>query len=73
MKLSAHFYVVIATIFLVLVAALVFYNAPYNIVFYTVLVGQAWWLLTVYKVLVEDYSTKKTFNDWYEDHPKIEE
>ncbi|WZL90146.1 hypothetical protein VS868_05195 [Salinimicrobium sp. 3283s] len=73
MKLSAHFYVVIATIFLVLVAALVFYNAPYNIVFYAVLVGQAWWLLTVYKVLVDDYSTKKTFNDWYEDHPKIEE
>ncbi|WP_423819947.1 hypothetical protein V5739_05420 [Salinimicrobium sp. TIG7-5_MAKvit] len=73
MKLSAQFYVVIATIFLILVAALVFYNAPYNIVFYTVLVGQAWWLLTVYKVLVDDYSTKKTFNDWYEDHPKIEE
>ncbi len=73
MKLSAHFYVVISTIFLVLVAALVFYNAPYNIVFYTVLVGQAWWLLTVYKVLINDYSTKKTFDDWYEDHPKIEE
>ncbi|MGI0105522.1 hypothetical protein [Salinimicrobium sp. WS361] len=69
MKFLAHFYVVIATIFLILVAALVFYNAPYNIVFYTVLVGQAWWLFTVYKVLTDKYSTNKDFDDWYEDHP----
>ncbi|WP_029037659.1 hypothetical protein [Salinimicrobium xinjiangense] len=69
MKLSAHFYVIIATLFLVAVAVMVFYNVPYDIVFYTVIVGQAWWLLTVYKVLTDNYTTDKTFDDWYEDNP----
>lgn len=48
---------------------MVFYNVPYDIVFYTVIVGQAWWLLTVYKVLTDNYTTDKTFDDWYEDNP----
>ncbi|WP_029035799.1 hypothetical protein [Salinimicrobium terrae] len=69
MKLSAHFYVIIATLLLVAVAVMVFYNAPYDIVFYTVIAGQAWWLFTIYKVLTDKYSTDKTFDDWYEDHP----
>ncbi|UZH56308.1 hypothetical protein JRG66_05435 [Salinimicrobium tongyeongense] len=69
MKLSAHFYVVITSLLLALVAVMVFYNLPYNAVFFTVLLGQAWWLFTVYKVLTDKYSTNKTFDDWYEDHP----
>ncbi len=69
MKLSAIFYITITTILLVAVAALVFYNVSYTIVFYTVLAGQVWWLFTVYKVLTDDYTTDKTFDDWYEDYP----
>jgi hypothetical protein len=69
MKLSAHFYVIITSLLLALVAVMVFYNLPYNSVFFTVLLGQAWWLFTVYKVLTDKYSTNKTFDDWYEDHP----
>lgn len=69
MKLSAIFYVIITTILLVAVATMVYFNVPYDMVFYTVIVGQAWWLLTIYKVLSDDYSTDKTFDDWYEDHP----
>lgn len=69
MKFSAIFYVVITTLLLVTVAVMVFYNVSYDIVFYTVLVGQAWWLFTVYKVITDKYSTEKTFDDWYEDHP----
>lgn len=69
MRLSAHFYVVITTLLLVAVAAMVFYDVSYWMVFLTVLAGQAWWLLTVYKVLTDDYATDKTFDDWYEDHP----
>lgn len=69
MKLTAHFYVIITTLLLATVAVMVFYNVPYDIVFYTVLVGQAWWVFTVYKVITDDYSTDKTFDDWYEDHP----
>lgn len=69
MKYSAIFYITITTILLVAVATLVFYNASYNIVLFTVLAGQAWWILTVYKVLTDDYTTDKTFDDWYEDYP----
>jgi hypothetical protein len=69
MRISAHFYVIIATLLLVSVAVMVFYNVSYDIVFYTVIAGQAWWLLTVYKVITDNYSTDKTFDDWYEDHP----
>ncbi len=69
MRFSVTFYVGITTILLVAVAVMVFYDFSFDAVFYTVLAGQAWWLLTVYKVLTNDYSTKKTFDDWYEDHP----
>ncbi len=69
MRISAHFYVIVATLLLVSVAVMVFYNVSYDIVFYTVIAGQAWWLLTVYKVITDKYSTEKTFDDWYEDHP----
>ena len=69
MRISAHFYVIVASLLLVSVAVMVFYNVSYDIVFYTVIAGQAWWLLTVYKVITDNYSTDKTFDDWYEDHP----
>lgn len=69
MRQSAIFYVVITTVLLAAVAVMVFYNLSYDLIFYTVLAGQAWWLLTVYKVLTDDYTTDKTFDDWYEDHP----
>lgn len=69
MRFSVTFCVTITTILLVAVATLVYYNFPFNIVFYTVLAGQLWWFFTVYKVLTDDYSTEKTFDDWYEDYP----
>jgi hypothetical protein len=69
MRQSAHIYVLITTLFLVTIAVMVFYNVSYPVVFFTVLAGQAFWLFTVYKVLTDDYSTEKTFDDWYEDHP----
>lgn len=69
MRQSAIFYVVVTTILLVAVALMVFFNLAYDLIFYMVLAGQAWWLLTVYKVLTDKYSTDKTFDDWYEDHP----
>lgn len=69
MRLSAHFYVIITTLLLITVAAMVFYNVNYPIVFTAVLLGQAWWIFTVYKVLTDEYTTDKTFDDWYEDYP----
>ncbi|WP_324719967.1 hypothetical protein [Salinimicrobium sp. HB62] len=69
MKISAHFYVIVSSLLLATVAVMVFYNVSYPVVFYTVLFGQVFWLFTVYKVLTDDYSTDKTFDDWYEDNP----
>lgn len=69
MKVSAIFYVVVTSILLVTVGVMVFYDAPFSLVFYTVVLGQAWWIFSVYKVLTESYSTEKNFDDWYEDHP----
>ncbi len=69
MKLSATFYIAITTILLVAVGAMVYYDFSYPTVWYTVVAGQAWWIFTVYKVLTDDYTTSKTFDDWYEDNP----
>lgn len=69
MKFSALFYVIITTFLLIAVGVMVHYDVSYDIVFYTVLAGQAWWLFTVYKVITDDYTTEKAFDDWYEDHP----
>lgn len=69
MRQNAHIYVIISSLILALIAVMVFYNVSYPIVFYTVLFGQAFWIFTVYKVLTDDYTTEKTFDDWYEDHP----
>lgn len=69
MRLSVTFCIVVTTVFLVAVAVMVFYNVRFDVILFTVLAGQAWWIFTVYKVLTDKYSTSKTFDDWYEDHP----
>ncbi len=69
MRFSAIFYVIISTLLLVGVVGMIFYNVSFEVIFYTVLAGQVWWLLTVYKVITDKYATKKEFEDWYEDHP----
>lgn len=69
MKNSVAFYITITTLLLVAVAVLVHYNFSLSTVLITVLAGQAWWVITVYKVLTDDYQTEKTFDDWYEDKP----
>lgn len=60
---------IITSIILVLVTVLSFFNVQFPIVFYLTLIGQAFLIYTVYSVLTNNYKTKKTFDDWYEDHP----
>ena len=69
MKFSATFYVVITTILLIAVVVMVHYNLPFALIFFTAVAGQAWWLITVYNILTDDYATEKTFDNWYEDKP----
>lgn len=69
MKLSGIFYLIVTTIILIALAVMSFYNFPFNVIFYVTLVGQIIFIFTVYKILTDNYTTKKTFKDWYEDHP----
>ncbi len=69
MKLKMTFYILLSTSLLILVALMAFYQLPFSWVFFATLIGQASLLLMVYKILSDDYSTEKTFKDWYEDRP----
>jgi uncharacterized membrane protein len=69
MKISAMFYVVITTLVLITLTIMVSMNLPFNWLFYTMLLGQVLVAVMVYNVLRDQYTTKKTFEDWYEDLP----
>ena len=69
MKPGMIFYILLSTSLLVIVAVMVFYELPFNWIFFTTLMGQISLLVMVYKILTDDYSTEKTFDDWYEDRP----
>lgn len=73
MKFPISFYIVITTIFLVLTTAFATLNFAYAWVFYLSVIGQISLLIMVYKVLKDNYTTTKTFKDFYEDHPIKEE
>ena len=69
MKLRMTFYILLSTSLLILVAVMAFYKLPFSWIFWMTLVGQASLLVMVYKILTDDYTTEKTFEDWYEDRP----
>ncbi len=69
MKLSGIFFLIVTTIILIALAVMSFYNLQFNVIFYVTVVGQIIFIFTVYKILTDNYTTKKTFKDWYEDHP----
>ena len=47
-------------------------DLAFNWVFYLTVLGQVALIITVYKVLRDDYTTEKTFKDYYEDRPMPE-
>ncbi|PIF01676.1 MAG: hypothetical protein CR994_00005 [Maribacter sp.] len=69
MKNSAMFWVANTTITLIILTVMATMDFPFNWVFYVTVLGQAMVIYMVYKVLTDDYTTKKTFKDFYEDHP----
>jgi len=69
MRNTAMFWVSITTLTLVVVTIMVTMNFPFNWVFYVTVSGQAAVVYMVYKVLTDDYTTDKVFEDFYEDHP----
>ncbi len=72
MKTSAMFWVGATTLVLFTVTIMAAMNFPFNWVFYVTVFGQLMIVYMVYKVLTDEYTTNKTFKDFYEDYP-IEE
>ncbi|WP_047246464.1 hypothetical protein [Maribacter thermophilus] len=69
MKASSHVWVLMATMALVTVTIMSVMDFPFNWIFYCTVLGQALVIWMVYKVLTENYSTHKIFDDFYEDAP----
>lgn len=69
MKIPAMLYVVITILVLVTLIVMVAMEMPFNWVFYVTCLGQVFVVVMVYKVLRVQYTTDKTFEDFYEDHP----
>lgn len=69
MKTSAMFWVGATTIVLITVTVMAAMNFPFNWVFYITVLGQVMIVYMVYRVLIDTYTTNKTFKDFYEDFP----
>ncbi|PTX60219.1 hypothetical protein C8N46_107226 [Kordia periserrulae] len=71
MKINAMFLLGLTTLILITVTIFSTMNMPFGLVFFLVVLGQALLIFTVYKVLKDDYTTDKTFEDFYEDRPDL--
>ncbi len=69
MKTSAMFWVGTTTIVLLMVTIMAAMGFPFNWVFYITVLGQVMIVYMVYRVLTDNYTTNKTFKDFYEDFP----
>jgi len=69
MKNTALRLVWASTFVLVVLTIMAQLNFPFSWIFFLTLFGQGLLIYTVYKVLTDNYTTDKTFDDWYEDHP----
>ncbi len=59
MKIPAMTVVALTTLLLFVLTVLVSFDTPFHWVFYLTVLGQAMVIWMVYKVLTDDYSTKK--------------
>jgi uncharacterized membrane protein len=71
MKNSAMQWLAFTTLLLITVTIFVAMNLSFTWVFYLTVFGQAMLVIAVYKVLKDDYTTDKTFKDFYEDRPDL--
>lgn len=67
--MTSHFWVTVTTLLLITVTIMAAINLPFNWVFYITVLGQVALVFMVYKVLTDEYTTDKTFEDFYEDNP----
>lgn len=69
MRNTSQILLILTTLLLVTVTIFSAMDFPFHWVFYLTFLGQVLLVFTVYKVLTDDYTTDKTFDDYYEDHP----
>ncbi|MEM9681477.1 MAG: hypothetical protein AAF901_14235 [Bacteroidota bacterium] len=69
MKTSPFLYIAITTILLITITIMCAMDFPFNWVFYLTVIGQVMVVVMVYKVLTDNYTTDKTFEQFYEDRP----
>ena len=69
MKNTAIKLVLATTLLLVVLTIMAELNFSFGLIFFLTFFGQVLLIYTIYKVLTDKYSTDKTFEDWYEDHP----
>ncbi len=68
MKITGINLLIITSFVLVLLVILSALGFSFALVFILMCIGQLLLIFTVYKVLTDDYSTNKTFEDFYEDN-----
>ena len=69
MKISGISFLFITSLLLVTVVVFVWMDLGFDWIFYTTCIGQILLVFTVIRILKDDYTTTKTFDDFYEDHP----
>lgn len=69
MKFSAMLLIAFTTVILLTVVIFSAMDLPFGWVFAFTSFGQLMLLISVYRILKDDYQTIKTFEDFYEDHP----
>ena len=70
MRTTSMFWVAATTIMLVLVTVFAALDVAFGWIFFLTIAGQAMLAYMIYRVLTDQYSTEKTFDDFYEDSPR---
>ncbi|MGA8852753.1 MAG: hypothetical protein WB492_01115 [Christiangramia sp.] len=74
MKITGIGLLIATSIILLVLTILTSLNFSFAPLFYLMVIGQLMLIITVYKILTDNYTTKKTFKDMYEDYsPDVEE
>lgn len=68
MRNSPILFVIIASIWLLILVILAQTDISFGWLFYLTISGQAFFLVVVYKVLKAPYKSNRTFDDFYQDH-----
>jgi hypothetical protein len=71
MKINAMSLLGFTTLLLITVTIFATMNMSFGLVFFVTVLGQGLLVYTVYRILKDDYTTNKTFEDFYEDRPDL--